>query len=44
VVKFFLLIAPLGVFAQTPSLVSPIVPIAKKGPPRMDDYSGNFIE
>jgi hypothetical protein len=25
-VKFFLLIAPLGVFAQTPSLVSPIVP------------------
>jgi hypothetical protein len=26
VVKFFLLIAPLGVFAQTPSLVSPIVP------------------
>ena len=25
-VKFFLLIAPLGVFAQTPSFVSPIVP------------------
>jgi hypothetical protein len=20
------------------------LPIAKKGPPRMDDYSGNFIE